>query len=71
VSVWDPLRKGGSRPVVGRVRYLRLCPLATRGEWIFICAPFLRPDKPRLSERLAYRGVEIVENRGFWEEFGA
>jgi hypothetical protein len=65
VWVRDLLHKGGRRPVAGRVGYLRLCPLATRGEWIFICAPFLRPDKPRLSERLAYRGVEIVENRGF------
>ena len=28
-------RKGGSRPVVGRVGYLSLCVLVTRGEWIF------------------------------------
>ena len=65
--VRDPLHKGGSRPVVGRVGYLRLCPLATRGEWIFNHVLFLRPDRTRLSKRLAYRGVEIVENRGFWE----
>ena len=37
--VRDLLRKGGSRAVVGRVGYLRLCPLATRGEWIFTYAP--------------------------------
>jgi hypothetical protein len=44
-----------------------LCPFATLDGWIFNYALFLRPDRPRLSERLGYRGVEIVEDRGFWE----
>ncbi len=39
--VRDLLRKGGSRPVVGRVGYLRLCPLATRGGWLFTSGPIL------------------------------
>jgi len=44
-GVWvrDLLHKGGSRPVVGRVGYLRLCPLATWGEWIFTCAGIAHP----------------------------
>ena len=34
------------RPVAGRFPFLRLCPLATRDEWIFTRAPFCRPDGP-------------------------
>jgi hypothetical protein len=62
VWVRDPLRKGGSMPVVGHFPHLRLCPVATRGEWIFTRAPFLRPARPRLPERLGYRGVETAGN---------
>jgi hypothetical protein len=35
VWVRDLLHNGGSMPVVGRVGYLRLCPLATPDEWIY------------------------------------
>jgi hypothetical protein len=37
--------KGTDRAVACLFAYLRLCPLATRGEWIFTWAPFLRPDR--------------------------
>ena len=51
----------GAGPAGSRFSYLRLCPLATRNEWIFnYVLLFLRSERRGLSKRLAYRGVELV-----------